>query len=87
MKSRLTELMGITLLGVTKQLLKWNRGSRVIWSHIDENGEAKENTEEDFEKAIIALSNDDFQGTFIISIVNGSAIVGWNINGKNGVTK
>jgi hypothetical protein len=86
MKNRFTELMGITLLGVTIRLLKWDRCGLVTWRHIAENGKAEDNTEEDFEKIIKALSNDGFQGTFLISIVNGSAMVGWSINGKNDET-
>ena len=87
MNSRLTELVGITLLGAAERLLKWNRSGRVTWRHITENGKAENNTEEDFEKFIKALSDNDFQGTFIICIVNGSAMVGWNINEETRIEK
>ena len=99
MNSRLTELVGITLLGAAERLLKWNRSGRVTWRHITENGKAENKTEdylrsvsqktkeEDFEKFIKALSDNDFQGTFIICIVNGSAMVGWNINEETRIEK
>lgn len=87
MKGRLTELAGITLLEATLRLLKWNRSGRVTWRHIAENGVAEQSTGRDFEKVIKALSEDDFRGTFIISIFSGSAEVGWNINEKNEETR
>ncbi len=84
MNHRLNELARITLLEATLRLLKWNRSGRVAWRHIAENGKAEYNTGKDFEKIIKALSEDDFQGTFIISIFGGSAEVGWNINEDTG---
>jgi hypothetical protein len=59
--------------------IKWNRSGRVTWRHIAENGKAEHNIEKDFKKVIKALSEDDFECAFIISIFGGSAEVGWNI--------
>lgn len=83
MNHSLSELARVTLLEATLRLLKWNKSGRVAWRHIAENGKAEHNTRKDFEKIIKALSEDDFQGTFIISIFGGSAEVGWNINEEN----
>lgn len=87
MNRRLTELKEMALLKATTRLLRWNKNGRVTWCHIAEDGKAENNTVEDFEKVLEALSDDDFQGNFTISINSGSAVVGWSINAQNEKTK
>lgn len=80
MSRKLNELKEIALLKVTALLLRMDKSGKVTWSHKGKNRKVERITREDLKKVIAALTNDDFHGSFIISIFDDSALIGWNMN-------
>jgi len=88
MKKQIKELKEIVLLKVTALLLRMDKSDRITWCHIGTKGKAERITKEDLKKVVAALTNDDFHGSFTISIFDDdSALIGWNINKNSEKTK